>query len=59
MNLNVIKNEISKWLKDLKKVFETILKRELSFNREEVNHEITLKIKEIKSSSLIFVRLKE
>ena len=59
MNLNVIENEISEWLKDLKKVFETILKRELLSSYEEINHKINLKIKEIKSLLLIFIRLKK
>ena len=29
MKFNVLENEILKWLKDLKKVFEEIFKREL------------------------------
>ena len=59
IEVNVIKNEISKWLKDLKKIFETILERKLLLNYEKVNYEIILKIKEIKSSSLIPIKLKK
>ena len=59
MNLNVIKSKIFKWLKELKKVFETILERELSFSYKEVNYEIILKIEEIKSSSLILTKPEE
>ena len=54
-----MESEISKWLKDLKKIFRTISKDELLSNRKEVNHEINLKIKEIKSLLLILIRLKE
>ena len=59
MKFNVLKNEILEWLKDLKKVFKTILKRELSSRRHEVNHEITLKIEKIKLLLLISIRLKK
>ena len=59
MNLNIIKNEISKWLKDLKEVFKTISERELLFSHEEVNYEINLKIKEIKSSLQISIKLEK
>ena len=59
MKFNVLKSKISEWLKDLKKVFETILEGELSSSRDEVNHEITLKTKEIKSLLLIPIRSKE
>ena len=59
MNLNVIENEISKWLKDLKKVFETKLEKELLFNYEEINYKINLKIKKIKSLLLILIKLKK
>ena len=59
MKFNVLKNEILEWLNDLRKVFETILERELSPRRKRVNHEITLKIKKIKSSLLISIRLKK
>ena len=54
-----MKNEISKWLKDLKEIFETILKGELLFNREGVNYEINLKTEEIKPLLLILTRLEE
>ena len=56
MNLNVIENEILKWLKDLKEVFETILERKLLFSRREVNYKINLKTKEIKLLLLILTR---
>ena len=59
MNLNVMENEISKWLKDLKKVFETISEKELLSSCKEVDYKITLKTKEIKSLLLILTRLKE
>ena len=54
-----MENEISDWLENLKKVFETISERELSFNREEVNYKITLKIKEIKLLLLILIKLEK
>ena len=59
MDLNIIKSKIPKWLKDLKKIFETISKDELLFSRKEVNHEINLKTKKIKSLLLILIRLEE
>ena len=59
MKFNVLKNEIPKWLKDLKKVFGTIFERELSSRRKEMNHEIILKTKKIKPSFLILIRSKE
>ena len=59
IEFNIIKNKIFEWLKDLKEMFETILKKELLFSRKEVNYEITLKTNKIKSSSLIFIRLKK
>ena len=46
-------------MKDLKEVFETISKRELSSRRYEVNYEITLKIERIKSLLLISIRLEK
>ena len=59
IKFNVLENEILEWLKDLKKVFETILKRKLSSRRYEVNYEITLRIEKIKSSLLILIRLEK
>ena len=59
MEFNVLENDISKWLKDLEKVFKEIFKEELSFHRDEVNHEITLKIEKIKLLLLIFIRSKK
>ena len=59
MKLNVMENEIPDQLKDLTEVFKTILEGELSLSYEEVNHEIKLKTKKIKSSPLISIRLKE
>ena len=59
MEFNVIKHEISEWLKNLKKIFKTIFERELLLSYERVDHEITLKIKKIKSLSLILIRLEE
>ena len=59
MNLNVIKSKISKWLKDLKEIFRTILKDELLLNRKEVNYKINLKTEEIKSLLLILTRLEK
>ena len=59
IKFNTLENEILEWLKDLKKVFETIFERELLSRRHEVNYEIILKIKKIKSSSLISTRSKE
>ena len=54
-----LENEIPKWLEDLKKVFGTIPKEKLSSSRDEVDHEIVLKTKKIKSLPLILTRLKE
>ena len=59
VKLNTMKNEIFDWLKDLKKVFETILKEKLLLSREKINYKIILKTKEIKSLLLISIRLKE
>ena len=59
MKFSTLENEILEWLKDLKRVFETILKEELSSHRDGVNHEITLKIKKIKFSLLISIRSEE
>ena len=59
VKLNTIKNEISNWLRDLKKVFETISEEELPLSREEVDYKITLKTKEIKLLSLIVTRSEE
>ena len=54
-----MKNEISKWLEDLKEVFGTISEDELLSSRKKVDHEINLKTKKIKSSSLILIKLKK
>ena len=59
MKFNVLKNEILKWLKNLRKVFEEILERKLSSYRNEVNYEIILKSEKIKSLSLISIRLEK
>ena len=59
MKFNVLKNEILEWLKDLKEVFRTISKEELSFHRYEMDYEITLRIKKIKSLLLISIRSKK
>ena len=59
IEFNVLENEISKWLKDLRKVFEEILEKELSSYRDGVNYEIILRTEKIKSLLLIFTRLKE
>ena len=59
MKFNIIKDEISEQLKDLKKVFKTISKEELSSRRYEVNYEITLKTERIKSLLLILTRLEK
>ena len=59
IKFNVIKNKIFKWLKNLKKVFETIFKEKLSSYYKEIDYEITLKIDKIKSLSLIFTRSKK
>ena len=59
IEFNTMKSEILEWLKNLKEMFETILKKELSFNYEKVDYEITLKTNEIKSSSLILIRSKK
>ena len=40
-------------------MFKTILEKELLSSRKEVNHEITLKTNEIKSSLLILTRSKK
>ena len=53
IEFNVLENKISEWLKDLRKVFREILKKELSFYYNEVNYEIILKIEKIKSLLLI------
>ena len=59
MNLNVMENEVSKWLKNLKEIFGTIFERELLFSYEEVNYEIILRIEKIKSLLLIFTKLEK
>ena len=59
MEFYVLENEIPEWLKDLKKIFETISERELSSSRVGVDHEIILKTETIKSSSFILIRSKE
>ena len=59
MEFNALENDISEWLEDLKKVFEEILKEELPPHRDEVDHEITLKIEKIKPSLLILTRSKK
>ena len=59
IKFNILKSKIFKWLKDLRKVFEEILKRELPSYRNEVNYEIILKIKKIKSLLLISIRLEK
>ena len=59
MKFNVLENEISKWLKDLEKVFRKISKKELSSSRNRVNHEIILKTKKIKSLLLISIQLEK
>ena len=46
-------------MKDLKKVFETISKEKLLSYRDEINYEIILKTKKIKSLSLISIRLEK
>ena len=55
MEFNVLENEILKWLKDLKEVFETLSKRELLLYRNEIDHEIILRIKKIKFLLLISI----
>ena len=59
IEFNTLKNEIFKWLKNLKKVFEEISKRKLLLYRNKVNHEITLKTKKIKSLLLILTQSKK
>ena len=59
MKFNVLENEILEQLENLKKVFETILERELLPRYEEMNYEITLKTEKIKPLSLIFTRSKK
>ena len=59
IKFNVLKSKILKWLKNLKKVFETIFEEELPSSRDKVDHEIILKIKEIKPSLLISTKSKE
>ena len=59
MKFNVLDNEIPEWLKDLKEVFGEISERELLSYRNEVNYEITLKIKKIKPLLLILIRLEK
>ena len=59
MKFNVLENEILERLENLKKVFETISKKKVSSHYDEVNYEITLKTKKIKSSSLISIRLEK
>ena len=59
IRFNVMKNEILKWLKDLKEVFKEILERELLPYRDEVDHEIIIKTKKIRPSLLISIRSKE
>ena len=56
IDLNVMKNEILKWLENLKKVFETILEGKLLLSRERMNYKITLRTEKIKSSLLILIR---
>ena len=59
IEFNILENEILERLKDLKEVFKDISKRELLFHCYEMNYEIILKIEKIKSSLLIFIRLKK
>ena len=59
IEFNVLENEILKWLKNLRKVFEVILERELLSRCDGVDYEITLKTEKIKSLLLISIRLKE
>ena len=59
MNFNTFKNKVLKWLKNLKKVFKTILKGNLLLNCKEVNYKIMLKTKKIKLLPLIFIRLEK
>ena len=59
MEFNILKNEILEWLKDLKKVFGTILERELLLHYDGVDYEIILKTEKIKFLSLIFIRSKK
>ena len=44
IEFNIVKTEIFKWLDNLRKVFETISKKELLYSRKEINYKITLKI---------------
>ena len=55
----VLKNEILKWLKNLKEVFKIISERELSSSYVEINYEIILKTETIKSSSFISIKSKK
>ena len=59
IGFNTLENEIPKWLKDLRKIFEEISERELSPYRDGVDHEITIKTEKIKSSPLISIRLEK
>ena len=59
VKLNTMRNEIPDWLENLKKMFKTISKKELLLSRKKVDYKITLKIKEIKSSLLISIKLEE
>ena len=59
IDLNIMKNKILKWLKNLKKVFRIILEEELSSSCKEIDHEIKLKIKEIKLLLLDLIRLEK
>ena len=43
----------------MKKIFETIPEGKLPSRRDEIDHEIILKIEKIKSSSLIPIKLEE
>ena len=59
IKFNTLKGEILKWLKNLKKVFSTISEEKLLFSRKEIDYEIKLRTKEIKSLLLISIRLKK
>ena len=55
MKFNILKNKISKQLKNLRKVFNEISKRKLLLYYNEVNYEITLKTEKIKPLLLILI----
>ena len=59
MEFNILESEILEWLENLRKVFGTISKRELSSRRDGMDYEITLKIEKIKLLLLIPIRLKK